>query len=454
MPEAPTSPGPPDRPFEGPTDGEAPDGVQELDASAEIKEAVGRVFAPHWKRQDAHGDPGRRARNLWLTWRGILRTLLPLGAVSRGNRVRVMADGDRVFHSMWRAIEDARWEILMTTYTLSPDSVGRRTLQLLSQAARRGCRVTLVFDAIGSHELESDDLFELRESGARVHAFNPIWRWSKPLSRWVRNHQKILVVDNELGFAGGMNVGRDYAGSELGNARFRDTHLELRGPSVPELARMVIEALADEGVPLAARPHEFEAPSPPAPDEPHDCGDGCLVQILESNVRRHQRAIQLALRTTVRRSVERCYLCSPYFVPPPRLSWALKRAARRGIDVRILTAGVSDVPLVRMASAHLYGDLLRAGVRIFELQSATLHAKTMTVDGVYAAVGSFNLDYWSDRRNLEVNVSFLDSEMASLIEKQFNQDLKGSKEVKLPEWKRRSPWRRFVDTLAYLLLSV
>lgn len=413
-----------------------------VDTSEEIKSAVRRVFAPHLIGPEAPG------RNLWQSWRGIVRSLLPLGAVSMGNRIRVMFDGDEVFRSMWRAIEEAQWEVVMTTYIFEPDSVGRRTLQVLSQAARRGCRVTLLFDDYGSSNLRAADLSELRSAGGQVSSFNPVWRWSRPFSLWVRNHQKILVVDNRLGFAGGMNVGRDYAGEELGSGLFRDAHLALEGPCVPKLAHMVLGALED-GVAKRARPQEVQARH-----WPQALDGGCLVQILESNVRRHQRAIQRALRTTVTRSVERCYLCSPYFVPPSRLRLALKRAAQRGVDVRVLTAGLSDVPAVGMASQHLYGDLLKAGVRIFELQSKILHAKTMTVDGVYAAVGSFNLDYFSDRRNLEVNVSFLDVEMAAVIESQFHEDLKDAREIQHSEWSGRTIWQRLLHGIAYLLLSI
>jgi len=442
MPEPPTSPVPGDRKFDDPRGAASSRQAAPVDTGEEIRAAVRRVFAPHLIGPEAPG------KNLWQTWRATLRSLLPLGAVSMGNHVRVLSDGDEVYRRMWRAIEEAQWEVLMSTYILQPDSVGLRTLQRLSQAARRGCRVTLVFDDYGSSSLQPDELHELRSAGGHVHVFNPVWRWSRPLAFWVRNHQKILVVDNQIGFAGGMNVGCAYAGDELGSNLFRDTHLVLEGPCVPTLARMVLGAMEDDEV-RRARSAEVLARPDPAPRE-----DGCLVQILESNLRRHQRAIQRALRTTIRHSVNRCYLCSAYFVPPWRLRRTIKRAARRGVDVRILTAGISDVPAVRMASQHLYGDLLRAGVRIFELQNKALHAKTMTVDGVYAAVGSFNLDYFSDRRNMEVNVSFLDVEMAGEVEAQFHEDLEHAREIKHSEWRRRTIWQRLLHRIAYLLLSI
>ena len=189
--------------------------------------------------------------------------------------------------------------------------------------------------------------------------------------------------------------------------------------------------------------------------EPAPSADaGSLVQVLESNLRRKRRAIQRALRLTLARAAERAYLTSPYFVPPRRLMRALAKAAQRGVDVRVLTAGKSDVPLVLLASQHLYGHLLERGVRIFELQGRTLHAKTIAIDGVYASVGSFNLDYWSDRRNMEVSVTLLDRALTGELEAEFQANLALSKEVRLESWKKRGPWERALHWLAYQSLRI
>ena len=150
----------------------------------------------------------------------------------------------------------------------------------------------------------------------------------------------------------------------------------------------------------------------------------------------------------------RCFLTSPYFVPPHRLMRYIREAAERGVDVRILTAGLSDVPLVRWASQHLYGRLLRSGVRIYEMVGRNLHAKTTTIDHVYSSVGSFNLDHWSFRRNLEVNVSVLDPGMAAEVEGRFREDLESSREVLLAQSERRSWLRRAVHWLAYQAMRV
>jgi cardiolipin synthase len=399
-----------------------------------IEAAIRRVFAPHLARES-----GRRFTS---AWRKTLRLLRPLGAVSQGNRVRVLFDGDEVFEAMWSAIAGARQSVALMSYILEPDAVGERTLAELERAAERGCRVLVVLDAFGSHRVAEERFEVLRRKGARVELFNPIVRWRAPFSRLVRNHRKILVVDEGVAFCGGMNVAEEYAGTRHGTGLFRDTQLELAGPCARDLAQLITRDTFDE--PIAVRAEVAGAESE----------EGSLVQILDSHVRRHRRAIQKALRVTLGRALERCYLTSPYFVPPARLMRALIHAARRDVDVRVLTAGRSDVPLVRLASQHLYGRLLRAGVRIFELENRVLHAKTVTIDGVYASVGSFNLDYWSDRRNLEVSVTVLDRGAAGALEEQFKKDLGGAREVKLESWTQRTLARRIMGWLAYQVLKI
>ncbi|MFT5291821.1 MAG: cardiolipin synthase [Planctomycetota bacterium] len=406
-----------------------------LPPSGTIEEAVKRVFAPHL------GEDGEAP--LWRQWQGTVRMLRPLGKVSRGNSVCLMSDGDDVFEAMWSAIEGAQRRVFFTTYILVDDRVGRRFRDLLAAAAERGVEVSLVLDSYGSGDLTEAFLEPLKEAGSDVVWFNPMLRFRTRFSRLVRNHRKILVVDEAIAFCGGMNASEDYAGERHGNGVFRDAHLALRGPCARDLGDLHRATILQM---RSKPPARFKRPENQAED--------LLVEVLQSNIRRDQRAIQKALHLTVVRAVERCYLTSPYFVPPAKLLRDLADAAKRGVDVRILTAGVSDVPAVTLASHHLYGKLLRAGVRIFEMQSRTLHAKTATIDGLFATVGSFNLDFISFRRNLEVTVATLDPRTAMEVEELFLADLGLSEEVFLESWKKRGTWERFRDWVAYRLLSL
>ena len=392
-------------------------------------------------RRALAGDPGAvRGARFRGTWQKTLRLLRPLGTVSHATRVRVRTEGDGAFEAMWRGIDQAVDSVALTTYIFEPDRVGDATLAALVRAARRGCRVLLVVDAFGSHRLDDARLAELCAAGGRVVRFNPIVRWSSPLSRLVRNHRKILAIDGRLAFVGGMNVAEEYAGERYGSDYFRDTQLELEGPCAAVLAGLVEDVA---GVPRT-----------PAPPPVAALEGASLVMVHDSHARSERRRIQRALRMTLARCLEHVYLTSPYFVPPARLVRALVHARRRGVEVRVLTAGRSDVPLVRLAGQHLYGRLLRSGIRIFELEHRALHAKSVTVDGVHSTVGSFNLDHWSDRRNLEVTVGLLDREATRELELQFAHDLAGAREVTLATWTRRGPLERLLGWAAYQLLRL
>ena len=363
-----------------------------------------------------------------------------MGGMSDGNELLLYIEGDAAFDAMLAAIRHARHRIWLETYILEQDSLGNRVLHALADAAGRGVEVVLLFDALGSSSISDDALLLLRSRGGRVAAFNPLLSLPRPLPATMRDHRKILVIDDSFGFCGGMNISADYAGPRLGNGRFRDTHLGVAGPAVWELASLFASSfLHATGERLAPGPAMKPRPA------------GARVQVLGSDQRRRKRHIQRSLQRVVEHAAVRVWLTTPYFIPPPRVLAALGRAASRGVDVRILTAGVSDVPLAASAARHLYGRLLEHGVRIFEFKSAVLHAKTAVVDGSWASVGSFNLDRWSYERNLEVAVMALDTGFAADLEEVFLRDLRTSEEVHLEAWRRRSVMDAVAGFVSYHL---
>lgn len=385
--------------------------------------------------------PTRLRERVARVWRITLNRLSRLGGISDGNGIALYTDGDAAFTAFLAAIDEARERVWLETYIFEPDRLGRRVLEALTRAAERGCDVALLFDAFGSPRLQKADTKALEEAGGAVRAFNPLLG-RRDLPLWMRDHRKILIAD-DVGFSGGMNISEDYAGPRLGNGRFRDTMARVTGPAVHDLARVFANSWRVAG---GERKRTLRVPPP--------MEGGTVLQVLSSSARSERRHIQRAIRQSLTRSLLRCWATTPYFVPPRGLVRGLIGAARRGVDVRILTAGISDVPLVRRASQHLYGRLLKGGVRVYEMFGATLHAKTVTIDGVYASVGSFNLDHWSWRRMLEVNVAAVDREVAKALERQFEQDLEEAREVELTTWTARGPLVRFIDWLAYQILCL
>lgn len=386
------------------------------------------------------GLPARVA----LAWRRIADRLLPLGGSSDGNQITLFFDGDSAYDAMLAAIRSAKHRVWLETYIFEVDRAGTLFLQALLDARRRGVEVALLYDSVGSPRLHAEQLRPLVEAGARVAAFNPPFQLHSGLPALMRDHRKILLVDRGIGFCGGMNISEDYAGPKHGNGRFRDTHALVEGPAADDLDALFRATF------LTATGGRLPAPS----GEIAPLAEGVFAQVLASDVRRRKRHIQRALYHTVGRCLSRCLLTTPYFVPPPRLVRALITAAGRGVDVRLLTAGVSDVPLVAVAARHLYGHLLQGGVRIFEMEGRTLHAKTATIDGIYASVGSFNLDRWSFARNLEVSLTVVDEGLARHLEEQFHADLELCREITLRDHEMRGAWVRLKGWAAYRLLRL
>lgn len=390
-------------------------------------------------------------------WERVLKRLLKHGRASVGNTVELIGDGDDAMEAMWSAMASARHSIAVEMYIIEPDRVGLRTLAELAQAASRGVSVSLLMDAVGSSHITEAHLQPLRHSGREtVHIawFNPLrpWRWPAR-----RTHRKIVIVDGSIGFCGGMNLSEDYAGTRHGNGMFHDCIVRLRGPCVRDLHAVFVRSwrsatqrklpalwkrLLDRGVPRRSIRKQKVS------------GGDALVQVQESNGAYGRRSIQHALRLTIRKAVTHCDITTPYFIPPLRLMRVISAAAKRGVDVRILTAGKSDVPTVRLASQHIYGQLLRHGVRIYEMQHPVLHAKTIEIDGVYATVGSFNLDTWSDKRNLECNVAIIDHRVAGEMHEVFMGTISRAEEMTLETWHGRGWKARATHWLAYHLMRL
>jgi cardiolipin synthase len=386
-------------------------------------------------------------------WQNAIQRLYPQRG-SLGNRLTVYTNGSDAFSAMWKEIQNAKERVWMETFILKPDTVGLRTLDELRKAAERGCKVTLIYDHYGSLLIRNKHIKALKEAGAIVIEFNNIWPsvWSFFQGLRFRDHRKILVVDSEVAFCGGMNLASDYAGVDVGgNGRFRDTHARVEGPAVIHLAQVFENSLKrattdwqqillDQKSVMWKNVKRF--------------ADGVFMQVLESDVRANKWQIQRAFRITLENAQERCYITTPYFLPPRKLRQAIMRASLRGVDVRILIAGKCDVPIVNIAAKHIYGLFLRKNVKIYEMVDKELHAKSATIDGVHAIVGSFNLDRLSWRHLLEVNLSILDQSTTKQLEEQFVEDLKLSAEVTLVEWEKRGILTKSVHWLAYHLCTL
>ncbi|HEY2797766.1 MAG TPA: phospholipase D-like domain-containing protein [Thermoanaerobaculia bacterium] len=367
------------------------------------------------------------------------------GAFHPGNRVEVFFSGADAFASMLAAVAEAREEVLLESYIFKHDATGQQFADALSRAADRGVSVRVLADGFGSWATRRAFWDALRSHGVEVRLFHPLWSPIRYLP--FRDHRKILVVDRRVGYTGGMNIGEEYGSSAL-PARtstspslrvWRDTHARVEGTAAWEMAVVFEEGWRhSRGEPLGLPPLTL------SPATAH----GARVLVLDSRAGRgaHEVAsVFAAIAGAARRTL---WITTAYFAPRRRAIAILGATARRGVDVRLLLPGPSDVPLVRHAGHGFFATLLSRSVRIFEYQAAILHAKTVVADGLLSVVGSSNLDLRSFEANAECNDVILDRETAAVMEARFQEDLTRSVEIVRPSWRRRRAFHRFFDAAA------
>jgi cardiolipin synthase len=298
---------------------------------------------------------------------------------------------------------------------------------------------------MGSYSTRAEFWREMESHGVETHLFHPVFKqlWYQPF----RDHRKILVVDREVAFTGGMNIGEEY-GSPFARhpgETWRDTHVRVTGPTAWEMAVVFSEGWIEaEGPPFDIDPLPAEAAEAP----------GARILVLDSRPRRGQAesaSVLAAIAGAARRSL---WITNAYFAPGRRAVRLLGDAVRRGVDVRLLLPGKTDVPVVRRAGHGYFTDLLEQGVRIFEYQAAVLHAKSLVADGYVSVVGSTNLDFRSFLFNSECDLVILDPGTAAVMEDAFRRDLESSEEILLKTWRRRPLRRQIGDRLARWLSPV
>ncbi|MFN5582028.1 phospholipase D-like domain-containing protein [Gemmatimonas sp.] len=413
------------------------------------------------------------------------------GPVHRCPPVALLTDGEAAFSRMLSAIASARLEVLLETYILRDDTLGISVQQALVAAAQRGVRVCVLADAVGS--LATHDAFwrTLEAGGVTVRQFHRFWH--HPFEALRRDHRKLLVIDRDVAFTGGMNIGEEY-GSSIRRRRdaWRDTFVEVQGSVARELAAVFAEgwdrargpvlpgleyvSWSDAVVrrPVAggslsgARALQARVQWQLAQQlgrrrdrrrgrrvrrEATTAGDEAPgVVVLDPRPGRAQREMLAVLAALVGGARERLWITTPYFAPPTRALRLLTRAAQRGVDVRLLLPSErTDVPIVRHAAHGAYQDLLAHGVRIWEYERATLHAKTLVVDGYVGLVGSSNLDFRSFWLNAECNVLLFDEACGHSLEVAYQHDLSGSREVTIASWAQRTRGHRWLDATARAL---
>lgn len=354
-----------------------------------------------------------------------------------GHKVDVLLNGREAFPAMLRAIDSAERSCYLETYILRDDRTGRAFARALAARARAGVDTALVYDAVGSlGTLSPTYLGYLEDAGVRVAAYHSkpwrFWEWNK------RNHRKILVVDGLVGFLGGLNIGDEYNSIEDGGGGWRDTHCRIQGPALGTLVDIFARDLHYLTGHSLARPEYIDRPRR---------GNARVEAI--GNLRHGGRSkLKRAYIQAIGAARRHVLLTNAYFLPDRAIRRALAGAVARGVDVRVITAGISDVPLIQLASRSLYPGLIRSGVRLYERLERVLHAKTAVIDGRWCAIGSYNLNRRSMFHDLEVLAVMLDEVAGERLERAFQADLDESVEVDLKACRARPFAERFMGKVA------
>ncbi len=331
-----------------------------------------------------------------------------------GNRARLLEDGDEFFPAVFDAIGAAEREVLIETFILFEDKVGNRLRDVLIEAAQRGVEVHLTIDGYGAPDLSPPFISGLTQAGVKVRVFDPkpkLFGYRTNMFR--RMHRKLVAIDGKRAFVGGINYAADQLGDYGPEAKL-DHAVEIEGPIASRIRHFARAALELEP---AERHHWFE--QEPAPEGP-DVGSSAALLVTRDN-HDHTNDIERHYKIAIRASRKRIWIANAYFFPGYGLLRQLRRAARRGVDVRVLVQGEPDMAIAKFGASMLYHHLLRAGVRIYEYTDRPMHSKVALVDDDWSTVGSSNLDPLSLSLNLEANVVIRDAEFNGTLARRLEE---------------------------------
>jgi cardiolipin synthase len=362
--------------------------------------------------------------------------------LSKGNRVELAQNGDETFPRLFEDLRSAKRTIEIQSYYGTEGEVADTLRQILLERAAAGVRVLFLYDVVGSEDISADDREALRKSGVVVVPFRPL----RPTTFHVmqnRSHVRCVLVDGRIGWTGGFGLDDKWLGDGVTGGAWRDTNVRFEGPAVRQLESAFAAAWTEAtGVLLAA--------SEEAPERE----DGvALAGLLFASPTIGSTAAERFLALSIAAARKSLYVTNSYFAPEPAFVELLADAARRGVDVRLIVGGTgTDVRAARFAGRARYEQLLRAGVRIFEWDSSTLHAKTFVIDGTWSSVGTMNFDNRSLVLNDEVVLMVLDRAFGRRMDAVFTDDLAHATEVRLESFSKR-PWRDHVNEWWTVLIS-
>lgn len=362
-----------------------------------------------------------------------------------GNRVEVLLNGNETFPRMLRDISGAKSTITFAQYLYEDGSIAHELAQAFAERCRAGVEVDILLDSHGASKAPSSIIEMMREAGCHVEYFRRVeaegilFPW-KFLRYNYRSHRRILVIDGRIGFTGGYGISEAWTGDGRTPEHWRDTNARIEGPVVRFLQAAFAESwLETTGIAIGGA--DYFPRLEPAGNLP--------AQVVRSSPAAGAFQNYMLFLLSIHSAKKAIFITNPYFIPDDVMTEALLNAAKRGVRVVVLAPGTIDSEIAYTASRSHYGPLLLGGVQIFEYQASLMHAKTMAVDGVWATIGSTNLDNRSFALNQELNLTVYDRGLAGRLEEIFKEDLKYSQPVTYQQWQSRGIFERVLELFAF-----
>ncbi len=355
---------------------------------------------------------------------------------TKGNEVKIIDDGDLAYDEILAEIERAEKNINISTYILESDYVGKIFKDILIKKAREGVIVNLIYDAVGSIRASRSFFREMKKNGINLHEFHPIFTLNL-IKLNQRLHRKLFIVDGKVAFIGGMNISCEYAGPKYKGYNWRDVMARVEGPAVADLQSMFIALWMKEAKKLEGNEKDYF---------PHQSEKGDKeVVVIGSDFYKERKHLRDTFLMMVKNASREILIESAYFLPDHEIRVELRKAAERGVDVKIIIPRNTDIKTVYYARRAMYEKALKAGIKIYEYTPHVLHTKMAIFDRSTVVIGSANFDYRSFLHNIEGNIIVEGGEIGEEAYRVFKKDLENSQEVIYEEFRKRSFIIKFVE---------
>jgi len=353
---------------------------------------------------------------------------------TENNYVRLLQSGEEIFQAIFESIRDAQHIICIEFYIFKNDDTGKKLAELLKEKVKQGVEVYFLYDHFGSLRTPIGFWRELKKAGINLRASHP-FKWSSPQHYIHRDHKKLLIIDGEKAFTGGFNIGDEYHGYlKRWKQSWRDTGIYLEGPIVTTL----LEIFKKSWVAWRGKPIMFDKKALPIEH-------GLPVIPIFTSSAKGRKKLRKLFFYSISNAKENIFITNAYFTPSKRMLTVLEEAVNRGVYVKLLLPGKSDLVPVLYAGRNYYKRLLKAGVEIYSYQNSILHAKTAVFDSCWSIIGSANLDFQSLRRNDESNVGILNDDFGKRMAEVFQEDLRQSIRIDIDTWSKRPFYEKVLE---------